>query len=86
MAGPKKEGDKGKLLLKRPCWTVNNVPSFYGMSDRSGNHISTLMSIPEYSRLINPYKSINETRYESVYVMLKDPKDKDAIKKLNDEI
>lgn len=43
------------------------------------------MSLPEYSKLYNPNNSINETRWHSVNILLKNPKDREAVKKLKGE-
>jgi hypothetical protein len=34
------------------------------------------MSIPAYNRYIDPYRSIEEVRYQSLSVMFNNPKDK----------
>ena len=55
---------------------------FFGQYDKD----SLVVSIPEYHRLISPTESVNGTRYERAYILLKDPSNKEHIKKITQEI
>ena len=44
--------------------------------DSADKDSSLLMSIPAYNRYIDPYRSIEEVRYQSLSVMFNNPKDK----------
>ena len=46
----------------------------------SGNDATNLMSIPSYMRMINPYMSLNETKWERLLVKFKDPSDRTVTK------
>jgi ABC-type antimicrobial peptide transport system permease subunit len=45
-----------------------------------------MVALPEYVRQTGPNQSLNTTKWERIMVMLKDPSDTVAIKKLTDEI
>jgi len=43
-----------------------------------------MVALPEYVRQTGPNQSLNTTKWERIMVMLKDPSDTVAIKKLTD--
>jgi len=45
-----------------------------------------MVALPEYVRQTGPNQSLNTTKWERIMVMLKDPSDTAAIKKLTDQI
>lgn len=64
---------------KRPIWTAKQAPEF-DMRDKDGdkNRCSFLFSIPAYNRIIDPYRSINETEYKVLAIVMKNPNDAHA--------
>ena len=57
------------------------------MKDRSNtggssSNPAVMMAMPSYIRMNNPFTSLNQTKYERLFLQLKDPNDKDAIEKL----
>jgi ABC-type antimicrobial peptide transport system permease subunit len=65
---------------------MNQAPAFT-MRNRAVAHTSTIMvALPEYVRQTGPNQSLNTTKWERIMVMLKDPSDTAAIKKLTDQV
>lgn len=55
------------------------------MRDRNiagSNQPTVLLSLPAYNRLVSPMETLNDTKWERVMVMLKEPSNKEHIKKL----
>jgi len=64
-----------KYYRKRPLWTARQAPA-YTMRDRApaGYARNTfLLSLPAYNRLISPFRSIKQTRWEGLVVQFKEP-------------
>lgn len=70
-----------KYYRKRPLWTANQAPA-YTMRDRSAGNPAFVMNLPSYVRMLDPFISINETKWERVFVRMKDPANKTATDKL----
>lgn len=72
-----------RYYRKRLMYTTASAPCFT-MRDRdvSGSHPVALVSIPSYNRMIDPAMSINQTKWERLIIKLKDPTNKDHIKKI----
>ena len=75
--------------MKRPIWTTNEAPGFVMRSRESGIGAMTggtkgdfLESLPSFNRIINPFESLNETVWQTLYVMLNDPQDVKATEAL----
>ena len=67
---------------------MNQAPAFT-MRDREmrgGSDPTIMVSLPEYVRITGPNKSINSTRWERIMITLKDPSNKEHIKRLNDQV
>ena len=59
------------------------------MRDRNspgGNEPTVLLSLPAFNRLVSPMETLNDTKWERVMIMLKEPSNKEHIKKLIGDI
>jgi len=64
---------------KRPIFLAKSMP-YFRMQDRStGGNPAFLLSIPSMNRMINPFMSINQSRYESLFVKFNNPTDRNAV-------
>ena len=74
-----------RYFRKRLMWTASSAPCFT-MRDRSAidnqQNAVAVVSIPSYNRMIDPAVSINQTKWERLIIKLKDPTNKDHIKKI----
>jgi len=66
-----------KYFRKRPLFTTSSAPAF-SMKDRTpagkgGNNPAFLMSLPSYNRVNGPTGSLNDTKFERLFVKFKDP-------------
>jgi len=54
------------------------------MTDRDfegqNNDPAYLVSLPSYTRMSSPTGSVNDTRWERLFIKFKDPNDKEAVK------
>jgi len=73
-----KQGQPGKYFKRRPLFLAKSMP-MYRMTDRDG-FSSFLMSIPAYNRMVDPFMSLNSTRYRELVVKFKDPEDKETVR------
>jgi hypothetical protein len=54
------------------------------MKDRDGrgSNPTVMLALPSYTKMNDPFNSLNSTKYERLFLKLKDPNDKEAITKL----
>lgn len=65
---PRNEGNSNRFYKKRAIWTASSIPAF-SMSDRSTRGcVSFLVSIPHFTLLTGPFRSVNQTRYGVVFI------------------
>jgi hypothetical protein len=71
-----------KYYRKRPLFTTSQAPAFT-MSDRDfeggNNDPAYLVSLPSYTRMSSPTGSVNDTRWERLFIRFKNPDDKAAV-------
>jgi ABC-type lipoprotein release transport system permease subunit len=75
---------------KRPLWTAAQAPAFT-MKERSGqfgsgSESTFLMSLPSYNRLYDPRVSLNDTKWERLFIKFKDQNDEEVVKNFIDEV
>lgn len=72
-----------KYYRKRPLFTTTQAPAFT-MKDRDtsggSNAPAYLMSLPSYNRMNSPTGSLNDTKWERLFVKFKDPENTAVIK------
>lgn len=52
------------------------------MRDRNAGNPAFAMNLPSYVRMLDPFISINETKWERVFVKMKNPANKTATDRL----
>ena len=69
----------------RPLFSTKKVPNF-AMDDKPETRKDMIVSLPLYKRLVGETGSVSDFRFKYLYIKLKDPYDKDTIKKIKSAI
>ena len=78
---------RNSLYRKRPKWIARQAPTFK-MRDRyeflGNGEQAIIMSVPSFNDMISPHESVNNTYWQKLNVKLKEPSNREHIKRLID--
>lgn len=57
-----------KYFKKRIMWTANQIPYFFMRNRDSKGDQNFIMNIPQFNLLVNPFRSMNETRWGNLFI------------------